>query len=72
VEESLPHLLFHYTASLDAQVVMFDRIEELLGCASELKACLSIQDEKQRVCRFVFDDVWGSAVSLQCVLPCIA
>jgi hypothetical protein len=51
---------------------MYDRIKELPGCASKLEACLLIQDEKQRVCRFVSDDVWGSVGTLQCVLPCIA
>jgi hypothetical protein len=71
-EESLSHLLFDCRAAHDARVVMFDRIKEVPGCAGKLQACLSIQDEKERVCRFVSDDVWGSTASLQFVLPCIA
>lgn len=71
-EESLSHLLFECTNSLVARTIMFDRINEIPGCASKLQACLSIQDDKERVCRFVSDDVWGSAAVLQCVLPCIA
>ena len=71
-EESLSHLLFDCRASHAARVVMFDRIRAVPGCASKLQACLSIQDEKERVCRFVSDDVWGSTASLQFVLPYIA
>ena len=70
-DESLSHLLFDCPASQAARRVMFDQIKGVEGCDAKLTACLSIQNEKERVCRFVSDDIWGSADTLQCVLPCI-
>ena len=71
-DESLSHLLFDCTASHASRVYMFDKIKGIPGCESKLLACLSIHNEKERVCRFVSDDLWGSAATLQCVLPYIA
>ena len=67
-EESLSHLLFECTNSLVARTIMFDRINEIPGCASKLQACLSIQDDKELVLHFTSGKFVMQSMVLKCQL----